>query len=91
MRGMSTSPRSLGRTLAIYSGLRLALFVGFFGVCLVFRLHTPLAIVVALVASAVAGALLLREQRDQLTAAFQERTVRRQADRDRRRAALDDA
>lgn len=82
-------PHAVRKTIAVYTGLRLLLFVGAFGVCLVAGLSTPLGIVIALFVSSVLSFLLLREQRERLAGKLLARSNRRAEQKSRRRAALD--
>lgn len=71
----------LGRALAVYTGLRLALFAGLAAVLVLAGMALLPALVVALLGSSVGSVALLRRQRDQLAAALLARRDRAAARR----------
>ena len=77
------APPSLARAAAVYSGLRLALFVGLASVLVVSGVPVFGALVGALLGSLVGSLVLLRRQRDQLGEALlarRERSAARRAE-----------
>lgn len=84
------SAAPIPRSLAAYTGLRIVLFAGVFGVCLVAGLETPISIVISFFVSALASFVLLRRQRDQLTDGLMARRAAKLEAKAKRRAALDD-
>ncbi len=79
------------RPLAVYSLLRLSLFaIAYVVLALLVGLSAPIALVLALVASALGSLTLLRPQRDEVAQAIVRRRTERAEARERRRAALDD-
>lgn len=79
----------VGRLWAVYTGLRLAVFLAVAGVLfLVFRLNGFPLLLVALLVSSVASLFLLRAQRDALVAAQQARVQQRREERERRQERL---
>ena len=70
-----TSPRrrSLTSTYASYLGLRMLLFFGALGVCMVLGLRGLIAVLVALLVSGVISYPIARRQRDQIVDAMRNR------------------
>jgi hypothetical protein len=81
---------SVGRSAALYTGLRALLFVGSFGVLLVAGADGLPAIFFALVVSSLLSVVLLRGPRDQLGRALAARAERKRAEGERLRGLLDD-
>jgi hypothetical protein len=79
-----------GRAFAVYSALRLALLLVSFAVLLAIGLDGLLAIGGAVLLSALLSLVLLRSQRDAFTSASVARAEQRRAEKERRRARLDD-
>ena len=88
MTAPSTS--SPGRAFLVYSALRLVLLVVAYSVLLAIGLDGLLAIGGAVLLSALLSLVLLRRQRDAFTEASLARAEQRRADKERRRARLDD-
>ncbi|MCW2679284.1 MAG: hypothetical protein JWM62_685 [Frankiales bacterium] len=88
---MDETPRP-GRAFAVYSGLRLALlFVSFVVLRLILGDGNDLVVIGgAVLLSALLSLVLLRRQRDAFTAASMAAADRRKAEREARRARLDD-
>lgn len=86
----SPDPAPVRRTLAVYTLWRIAFAVAVFAACLAGGLDTPLSLVIAFLVSSIASYLLLRGQRDALTAALLARRQTKLDARARRRAALDE-
>ena len=87
-----TAPRthSPGRAFLVYSALRLVLLVVAYSVLLALGLDGLLAVGGAVLLSALLSLVLLRRQRDAFTEASMARAEQRRADKERRRARLDD-
>ena len=87
-----TSPKAQGpgRALLVYSGLRLVLLVVAYSVLLALGIDGLLAVGGAVLLSALLSLVLLRRQRDAFTEASMARAEERRAERQRRRARLDD-
>jgi xanthosine utilization system XapX-like protein len=79
--GAGAAAPSLARAALVYSGLRLGLLVGLLALLLLVGVPALPAAVTALVGSAVGSLVLLRRQRDALTAALLARRERAQARR----------
>jgi hypothetical protein len=88
MTAPSTS--SPGRAFLVYSALRLVLLVVAYSVLLAIGLDGLLAVGGAVLLSALLSLVLLRRQRDAFTEASLARAEQRRADKERRRARLDD-
>ena len=80
---------SAGRAFLLYSSLRLLLLLVLFAVLLALGVQTVLALGGAVLGSALLSVVLLRRQREAFTAASVARAQRRRADRQARRARLD--
>jgi hypothetical protein len=87
---ISSNAPSPGRAFLVYSGLRLVLLVVAYSVLLAIGLDGLLAVGGAVLLSALLSLVLLRRQRDAFTAASMARADERRADKERRRARLDD-
>ena len=74
-------PPSLGRAVAVYTGLRLALFAGLAAVLVLAGVPVFLALAGGLLASMVGSVVVLRRQRDDLAAALLARRDRSRAQR----------
>ena len=85
----SPPPLSAGRAFLLYSSLRLLLLLVLFAVLLALGVQTVLALGGAVLGSALLSVVLLRRQREAFTAASVARAQRRRADRQARRARLD--
>ncbi len=88
-----TSPKtqSPGRAFLVYSGLRLVLLVVAYSVLLAIGIDDVLlAVGGAVLLSALLSLVLLRRQRDAFTEASMARAEERRAEKERRRARLDD-
>lgn len=83
--------RSVGRAFALYTTLRLLLFLVLFLVLQAFLSPTLLAVGAAVLLSAVVSIPLLAPWRHDLARATQARVERRQAERAARRARLDES
>lgn len=83
--------RTVGRAFALYTTLRLLLFLVLYLVLQAFLSPPLLAIGAAVLLSAVVSIPLLAPWRSDLTRATQARVERRQADRARQRARLDES
>ena len=81
---------SPGRAFLVYSGLRLALLLVSFAVLTAIGLDGLLAIGAAVLLSALLSLVLLRRQRDAFTSASMARADQRRAERERRRARLEE-
>lgn len=88
--GQGRPARSVGRAFALYTTLRLLLFLAIYLLLQVFLQPALLALGAAVLLSAVVGIPLLEPWRADLTRATQLRVEGRQADRARRRARLDE-
>lgn len=88
-----TNPRTptVGRALAVYSLLRLALLLVSYAVLVAVGLEGLPAVGGAVLASAVLSLVLLRRQREAFTSASVARADQRRADKADRRARLDEA
>jgi hypothetical protein len=86
----SPSTPSPGRAFLVYSALRLVLLVVAYSVLLAIGVDGLLAIGGAVLLSALLSLVLLRRQRDAFTHASMVRADERRADKERRRARLDD-
>lgn len=89
----SPSPRptrSTGRAFALYTTLRLLLFLAVYLVLQVFLQPALLAVGAAVLISALLAVPLLKPWRHDLTAATSARLERKQAEREQRRARLDE-
>lgn len=84
------APASPGRAFLVYSLLRLALLLVAFVVLLAIGLEGLLAVGGAVLLSALLSIVLLRRQRDAFTDASMARAEQRRADREARRARLQD-
>ncbi len=84
------STTGAGRALLVYTGLRLALLLVCLVVLRLLGLSGLLAAGAAVLLSALLSVVLLRGQRDALTAASIARADQRRADKQARRARLDD-
>jgi hypothetical protein len=82
--------RSAGRAFALYTTLRLLLFLAAYLLLQVFVEPALLAVGAAVLLSAVLSIPLLKPWRDDLTRATQARVERRRDERARRRARLDE-
>ena len=82
---------SPGRAFLVYSGLRLALLLVSYLVLVALGLQGLLAVGAAVLMSALLSLVLLRRQRDAFTDASMARADQRRADREARRARLDDS
>ena len=78
------------RPVAVYTLLRLALFVGSLGVVTLLGVQGFVAVVVALVLSAVLSAILLKRQRDAIAEVAAARQARRAAEKQRLQGRLRD-
>ena len=88
---MTAPPTSSpGRAFLVYSALRLVLLVVAYSVLLAIGLDGLLAVGGAVLLSALLSLVLLRRQRDAFTEASLARAEQRRADKERRRARLDD-
>ena len=87
-----TSPKtqSPGRAFLVYSALRLVLLVVAYSVLLAIGIDGLLAVGGAVLLSALLSLVLLRRQRDAFTEASLARAEERRAEKERRRARLDD-
>lgn len=83
--------RSVGRALALYTTLRLLLFLAVYLVLQAFVTPRLLAVAAAVLLSALVSIPLLAPWRADLARATQARVEHKQAERARRRARLDDA
>ena len=79
-----------GRPFLVYSALRMALLLACYGVLRLLGVEGLLAVGAAVLMSALLSLVLLRRQRDAFTAASLARADQRRADRDARRARLDE-
>ena len=84
------STSSAGRALLVYTGLRLALLLVCLVVLRLLGLSGLLAAGGAVLLPALLSLVLLRRQRDELTAASIARADQRRADKQARRARLED-
>lgn len=82
------APQSPGRAFLVYSALRLALLLVAFVVLIALGLDGLLAVGGAVLLSALLSIVLLRRQRDAFTSASMARAQQRRAERDARRARL---
>ena len=81
---------SVRRTYLVYTGLRLAVFVGTAAVLfLVVRINGFPLLLAALLVSSIASLFLLRRQRDALVRAQERKALARRAEKERLRAQLD--
>ena len=81
---------SVLRTYLVYTGLRLAVFVGTAAVLfLVVRINGFPLLLAALLVSSIASLFLLRRQRDALVRAQERKALARRAEKERLRARLD--
>ena len=78
------------RPVAVYTLLRIALFVGSLGVVSLLGVRGFVAVVGALVLSAVLSAVLLKRQRDAIAEVAASRRVERAAEKQRLQARLRD-
>ena len=85
------SAPSPGRAFLVYSALRLALLLVSYGVLVALGLDGLLAVGGAVLLSALLSLVLLRRQRDAFTSASMARADARRAEREARRARLDDS
>jgi len=86
----SPQTQSPGRAFLVYSGLRLALLIVAYAVLRAIGVEGLLAVGGAVLLSALLSLVLLRRQRDAFTEASLARADERRAERERRRARLDD-
>lgn len=77
------------KSIVAYTALRIVLFAGVFGVCLVAGLETPISLVIGFLASSIMSFVVLRRQRDQLTDGLIARREAKLAAKAKRREALD--
>ena len=77
------------RAFLVYSGLRLALLLVSYAVLVAIGLEGLLAVGAAVLLSALLSLVLLRRQRDAYTEASMARADQRRAEREARRARLD--
>lgn len=82
--------RSVGRAFALYTTLRLLLFLAAYLLLQLFLEPALLAVGAAVLLSALLSIRLLTPWRDDLTRATQDRVQRRQSERAQRRARLDE-
>lgn len=82
--------RTVGRAFALYTTLRLLLFLVVWALVQVVVAEPLLAIGIAVLVSAVLSVPLLRTYRDDLNRATAARVERRRAERERLRQGLDD-
>jgi hypothetical protein len=82
--------RSLGRALALFTTLRLLVFLVVWLLVALVVDEPLLAVAIAVVISALVSVPLLRGYRDDLNRAAAARGARRQAERDRMRSKLDE-
>ncbi len=82
---------SPGRAFLVYSALRLALLLVSYLVLVALGLDGLLAVGAAVLLSALLSLVLLRRQRDAFTDASVARADRRRAEREARRARLDES
>ena len=80
-----------GRAFLVYSALRLALLAVSFAVLTAIGLRGLLAVGAAVLLSALLSLVLLRGQRDAFTSASMARADQRRAEREARRARLDES
>ena len=86
-----TAPPSVLRTYLVYTGLRLAVFVGTAAILfLVVRINGFPLLLAALLVSSIASLFLLRRQRDALVQAQERKAMTRRAEKERLRARLDE-
>ena len=85
-----TPTPSPGRAFLVYTGLRLALLLASYVVLVALGLDGLLAVGAAVLLSALLSLVLLRRQRDAFTAASIARADTRRAERETRRARLDE-
>lgn len=84
-------PGRMGRRLLVYTLLRAAMFALVTAVFyFLARLSLPISVVLGVLVSSLAALVLLRTQRDQLTASVLARREAKQQARSRRRTALDE-
>lgn len=81
---------SPGRAFLVYSGLRLGLLLVSYAVLRLIGLDGLLAVGAAVLLSALLSLVLLRRQRDAFTSASMARADSRRAERQARRARLDE-
>ena len=86
----SPQPPSPGRAFLVYSALRVVLLLLSYAVLTALGLDGLLAVGAAVLLSALLSLVLLRRQRDAFTAASMARADQRRADREARRARLED-
>jgi hypothetical protein len=85
-----TAPPSVLRTYLVYTGLRLAVFVGTAAALfLVVRINGFPLLLAALLVSSIASLFLLRRQRDALVLAQERKGEAKRAEKERLRARLD--
>lgn len=90
MTSPTASTPSPGRAFLVYSALRLSLLLVSYAVLVAIGLDGLLAVGGAVLLSALLSLVLLRRQRDAFTAASLARADQRRAERDARRARLDE-
>lgn len=81
---------SVGRAALLYTGARVLLFLGAFGLLLVVGADGLPAVFFALVASSLLSVVLLKGLRDRLGVALAARAEAKKADRERLRGLLDE-
>ena len=86
-----TATPSVLRTYLVYTGLRLAVFVGTAAaIFFVVRINGLPLLLAALLVSSIASLFLLRRQRDALVLAQERKGEARRAEKERLRARLDE-
>ncbi len=80
----------MARTFAVYTGLRVLLFVGSYGVLLVLGLPGLPALAFAFLLSGVLSLLLLRRPRDRFVVALEQRRAAKVEEQERLRGLLDE-
>lgn len=88
--GPAASPRSLRRSVLVYTGLRVAAFAALFALLVLVGLRGLPAIAAALLLSSLASLFLLGRQRDEVAAGLQARREGKAAEQARLRGLLDD-
>ncbi len=86
----TTPPPSPGRAFLVYSALRVVLLLASFLLLTLLGLEDLLAVGAAVLLSALLSLVFLRKQRDAFTAASMARADQRRAEREARRARLDE-
>lgn len=80
----------MGRQFVAYTALRVVVFAGCYGLLLVLGLRGPFAVLAALLLSSLVSLVLLRRQRDAVTASLAARSQDRAAEQARLRGLLDE-